>query len=108
MVSSLKTFDASKSGKMTELTQTKHRFGILVGFPYNIAYRKGFGISTCNTIYGPYNTIFGTSIYGPYIIIFGAPRILNVSWIFHLVSIANKYELRTFPACKNNIDLATG
>ena len=51
MVSSLKTFDASKSGKMTELTQTKHRFGILVGFPYNIAYRKGFGISTGNTTY---------------------------------------------------------
>ena len=51
MVSSLKTFDASKSGEMTELAQTKHRFGILVEFPYNIAYRKGFGISTGNTTY---------------------------------------------------------
>ena len=49
MVSSLKTFDVSKSGKMTELTKTKYRFGILVEFPYNIAYRKGFGISTGNT-----------------------------------------------------------
>ena len=51
MVSNLKTFDVSKCGKMTEFTQTKHRFGILVEFPYNIAYRKGFGISTGNTIY---------------------------------------------------------
>ena len=52
MVSSLKTFDVSKSGKMTKLTKTKHRFGILVEFPYNIAYRKGFGFPTGNTIYG--------------------------------------------------------
>ena len=49
MVSSLKTFDVSKSGKMTELTKIKYRFGILVESPYNIAYRKGFGISTGNT-----------------------------------------------------------
>ena len=52
MVSSLKTFDVSKSGKMIELTQTKHRLGILVEFPYNIAYRKGFEISTGNTTHG--------------------------------------------------------
>ena len=51
MVSSLKTFDVSKSGKMAELTKAKHRFGILVDFSYNIAYRKGFGISTGNTIH---------------------------------------------------------
>ena len=49
MVSSSKTFDVSKYGKMTELNQTKHRFGILVEFPYNIAYRMGFGNSTGNT-----------------------------------------------------------
>ena len=49
MVSSLKTFDASKSGKITELARIKHRFGILVEFPYNIAYRIGFGNSTGNT-----------------------------------------------------------
>ena len=54
MVSSPKTFDVSKSGKMTELTQIKHRFGILVEFTYNIAYRKGFGISTGNTNPNPY------------------------------------------------------
>ena len=51
MVSYPKTFDASKSGKMTELTQTKHRFGILVEFTYNIAYRMGFQNSTGNTNY---------------------------------------------------------
>ena len=51
MVSSLKTFDASKSGKMTELTQTKYRFGILVGFTHNIACQTGFENSTGNTIY---------------------------------------------------------
>ena len=51
MVSSQKTFDVSKSGEMTELPKTKHRFGILVEFPYNIGYRKGFGISTGNTTY---------------------------------------------------------
>ena len=49
MVSSLKTFDVSKSGKLTELNQTKHKFGILVEFSHNIAYRKGPGISTGNT-----------------------------------------------------------
>ena len=49
MVSSLKTFDASKSGKMTELTQTKYRFGILVGFTHNIACQTGFENSTGNT-----------------------------------------------------------
>ena len=52
MVFSLKTFDVSKSGKMTELTQTKYRFGILVGFPYNIAYQTGFENSTSNTTHG--------------------------------------------------------
>ena len=51
MVSGSNTFDVSKSGKMTELTQTKHRFGILVEFPYNIAYRMGFENSTGNTTY---------------------------------------------------------
>ena len=51
MVPNPKTFDVSKSGKTTELTETKHRFGILVEFPYNIAYRMGFGNSTGNTIY---------------------------------------------------------
>ena len=49
MVYSPKTFDASKSGKMTELTQTKYRFGILVGFTYNIAFQTGFENSTGNT-----------------------------------------------------------
>ena len=49
MVSSPKTFDASKSGKMTELTQTKYRFGILVGFTHNIACQTGFENSTGNT-----------------------------------------------------------
>ena len=51
MDSSTKTFDVSKSGKMTELTQTKYRFGILVGFTHNIAYQKGFENSTGNTKY---------------------------------------------------------
>ena len=50
MVSSPKTFDASKSGKMTELTKTKYRFGILVGFTHNIACQTGFENSTGNTI----------------------------------------------------------
>ena len=51
MVSSLKIFDVSKSGKMTELIQTKHRFGILVEFSFNIAYRMVFENSTGNTIH---------------------------------------------------------
>ena len=51
MVSSPKTFDASKSGKMTELTKTKCRFGILVGFTHNIACQTGFENSTGNTTY---------------------------------------------------------
>ena len=51
MVSGPKTFDVSKYGKMTELTQTKHRFGILAGFSYNIAYQTGFENSTGNTTY---------------------------------------------------------
>ena len=55
MVSSLKTFDVSKSGKMAELTKTKHRFGILVEFAYKIAYRMGFENSTGNTKYYSYS-----------------------------------------------------
>ena len=51
MVSSPKTFDVSKSGKMTELTQTKYRFGILVGFTHNIAYQTRFENSSGNTNY---------------------------------------------------------
>jgi len=46
-----KTFDVLKCGKMTELTQTKHRFGILARFSYNIAYQTGFENSTGNTRY---------------------------------------------------------
>ena len=49
MVSCPKFFDVSKYGKMTELTKTKHRFGILVGFTHNIAYQIGFENSTGNT-----------------------------------------------------------
>ena len=49
MVSSSKTFDVSKPGKMTELTQTKYRFGILVGFTHNIAYQTRFENSSGNT-----------------------------------------------------------
>ena len=37
---------------MTELTKTKYKFGILVGFTYNIAYQIGFENSTGNTIHG--------------------------------------------------------
>ena len=51
MVSCPKTFDVSKYGKMTELTKTKHRFGILVEFTHNIAYQIGFENSTGNTTY---------------------------------------------------------
>ena len=51
MVSSFKTFDVFKYGKMTELTQFKHRFGILAGFTYNIPYQTGFENSTGNTNY---------------------------------------------------------
>ena len=36
---------------MTELTKTKYKFGILVGFTYNIAYQIGFENSTGNTSY---------------------------------------------------------
>ena len=39
---------------MTELTKTKYKFGILVGFTYNIAYQIGFENSTGNTKYGPF------------------------------------------------------
>ena len=49
MVSSPKTFDVLKYRKMTELTQAKHRFGILAGFPHNIPYQTGFENSTGNT-----------------------------------------------------------
>ena len=49
MVSDPKTFDTSKYGKMTELTQTMYRFGILVELSYNIAYRMRSGNSTGNT-----------------------------------------------------------
>ena len=49
MVSSTKTFDVSKFGKMTKLTQIKYRFGILVGLTYNIAYQTGFENPTGNT-----------------------------------------------------------
>ena len=51
MVPSPKTFDVLKYRKMTELTQTKHRFGILAGFSDNIAYQTGFENSTGNTNY---------------------------------------------------------
>ena len=53
MVSSPKTFDVSKSGKMTELTQTKNRFGILVGFTHNIAYQTRFENSSGYTNHRP-------------------------------------------------------
>ena len=49
MVSDLKTFDASKHRKITEVNQTKHRFGILVEFTYNIAFQTGFENSSGNT-----------------------------------------------------------
>ena len=39
----------SRYGKMTEWTQTKHIFGILVGFTHNIAYQSGFENSSGNT-----------------------------------------------------------
>ena len=55
MVSRPKTFDASKYKKMTELTQTKYRFGILVEFTHNMALQTGFENSTGNTRYGPYS-----------------------------------------------------
>ena len=51
MVSRPKTFDASKYKKMTELTQTKYRFGILVEFTHNMALQTGFENSTGNTIH---------------------------------------------------------
>ena len=49
MVSDPKTFDASKHRKITELNQTKHRFGILVEFTYNKAFQTGFESSSGNT-----------------------------------------------------------
>ena len=52
MVSSPETFDVLKYGKMTKLTQTKHRFGILAWFTHNIAYQTGFENSTGNTNHG--------------------------------------------------------
>ena len=51
MVSSSETFDVLKYSKMTKLTQTKHRFGILAWFTHNIAYQTGFENSTGNTNY---------------------------------------------------------
>ena len=39
----------SRYEKMTEWTQTKHIFGILVGFTHNIAYQSGFENSSGNT-----------------------------------------------------------
>ena len=51
MVSSPKTFDVSKYGKMTELTQTEYRFGILAWFTHNMAYQTGFENSAGNTNY---------------------------------------------------------
>ena len=36
---------------MTELTQTKYRFGILIRFTHNIPYQTGFENSTGNTMY---------------------------------------------------------
>ena len=53
MVSSPETFDVLKYGKMTKLTQTKHRFGILAWFTHNIAYQTGFENSTGNTSHSP-------------------------------------------------------
>ena len=44
-----KTFDDSKYGKMTEMTQIKYRFAILVGFSHNMAVQTGFKNSTGNT-----------------------------------------------------------
>ena len=58
MVSSTKTFDVSKFGKMTEMTQTEYRFGIPVGFTYNIAYQTGFQNPTGNTKHEIYRSGF--------------------------------------------------
>ena len=44
-----KTFDDSKYGKMTEMTQIKYRFAILVEFSHNMAVQTGFENSTGNT-----------------------------------------------------------
>ena len=49
MVSSPNIFDISKYGKMTELTQTKYKFGILIRFTHNIPYQAGFENSSGNT-----------------------------------------------------------
>ena len=40
MVSDPEIFDVSKYGKLTEMTQIKYRFGILVGFSHNIANQR--------------------------------------------------------------------
>ena len=36
---------------MTDLTQTKYKFGILIRFTHNIPYQTGFENSTGNTTY---------------------------------------------------------
>ena len=62
MVSDPKTFDASKHRKITELNQTKHRFGILVEFTYNIAFQTGFENSSGNTIYDKVNPVINKNL----------------------------------------------
>ena len=54
MVSDPETFDVSKYGKLTEMTQIKYRFGSLVGFSHNIANQTGFENLTGNTNYKVY------------------------------------------------------
>ena len=49
MVFDPKTLDALKHRKITELNQTKYRFGILAEFTYDIAFQTGFENSSGNT-----------------------------------------------------------
>ena len=51
MIPDPKTFDALKYRKMTQMIQTKHRFGILVEFTYNIAFQTRFENSSGSATY---------------------------------------------------------
>ena len=66
---------------MTEWTQTKHIFGIRVGFTHNIAYQTGFEHSSGNTKY------FESSLSKPYVASlntghhFCAGSLINENWV---------------------------
>ena len=83
MVSILKTFDVLKFGKMSELTQTKYIFGILIRFTHNIPYQTGFENSTGNTMHESYSNYFKTRSSH-------AGLIFDRIWLTHSKRVSNK------------------